>query len=149
MATLTYTERLNVQNGSVKPPDMSLATLIGLIAKDYAIEFREAYKEFDSATYPLAEQYKSKLFNLCSQVLNYEKNRDAGLLNSFMTDFITLLGRTAYTYAQLTTATQSQWENFVKTGNPASAVGYAGIRLLFEAISNTTKEAKAEYELLP
>lgn len=151
---LTYTEQQQVLNGDVKPPDMALQSLIGFIAVDYAIEFRANYKQFDTVDPqgdPIntdAQAYKNAIFALCGRVLNFERNRDGGLLNSFQRNFVALLARTQYTYSQITGASQSKWENFIKTGDPNSATGFAGIRLIYETIANTTREGRTAYDAI-
>ena len=146
---LTYIERQQVQDGEVHPATLSLTNLISLIAVDFAIDFRTNYKTFDGSSFPDAQIYLDTMLGLCRQVLNYDRERNQGILNSFIRDFITILGRTAYTYSQLQTATDQQWENFIKTGNPASSTGYAGVLLLFETVAGVTKAAKTEYDAQP
>ena len=155
---LTYVEQQNVLNGVIQVPDIPLSNLMALVAVDFAIEFRETVKQFETvdntdpqnpiAINTAANQYKNTILGICGQVLNFERNHSGGLLNSFVRVFVGILGRSAFTYAQLEGATQVQWENFVKTGNPGSATGYAGILEIFEHIAGTTIEGKAEYEAL-
>lgn len=152
---LTYTQRQQVQQGGVKP-ELGLNNLIALIAVDFALEFREQVKQFDMVDNSVPEnpvaintnanQYKSQVLGLCNRVLSLSQNKE--LLASLVRCFVTLLGRSQYTYSQLESATQQQWENFIKTGNPASSTGYDGILKIFEHIAGTTKEGKAEYDNL-
>ena len=81
-------------------------------------------------------------------MLNFERNHSGGLLNSFVRVFVGILGRSAFTYAQLEGATQVQWENFLKSGSPAVSNTYDGILRIFENIAGTTIEGKAEYDNL-
>ena len=148
---LTYTQRHEIQQSK----NSDLVRLLGLIALDFAIEFREKAKQFSTVDKsdpenPVsvntdANQYKSQMLNLCNQVIN---NRDGKLLNNAMKVFITITGRSDYTYQQVEGASLEQWQNFIKSGNPAKSDNYEGIRLLFEHLAGVSKEGKSEYDSL-
>ena len=149
---LTYLERKQIQEGN--RPDIGLVKLIALIALDFAVDFRENCKQFETvdntdpenpvAINTDANRYKQQMLNLCGRVIN----SDSSLVNSALKLFITILGRTNYTYSQISEASETQWVNFIKTGNPANATGYDGIKLIFEHIAGTSNEGKTEYDNL-
>lgn len=141
---LTYTQRKQIQEGEVGP-DIPLSKLMVLVATDFAINFRESVKSFGTvdntdpdnpvAINSDASQYKSRLMNLCNQILNADRG---GLLNSFTRVFVTILGRTNYTYTQISGASQSQWESFLNDK----------ILEIAEHMAGVSKEGKTEYDQL-
>ena len=139
---MNYLDRQKIQKGEIGP-DVSLTELMALVAVDFAIDFREKVKTFeltdDSGIEPVginqdANQYKQGILRICNQVLT--SSGPGGLVNTFVRCFVTILGRTNYTYAQVGAATQTQWEGFMNDN----------ILEIFEHIAGVTKEGKAEYD---
>lgn len=149
---LTYTQRKQID--AIKL-DMPLSHLLALIALDFAVDFRENVKQFETvdnkdpdnpkSMNSQASNYKSQMLNLCNRMINQS---DGKLIENIKRIFITLTGRSTYTFDQVTGANLVQFTNFIKTGNPANAKGYEGIKLIFEHLAGTTKEGKTEYDSL-
>jgi len=143
---MNYTERKQIQEGKTGP-DIPLSKLMVLVAVDFAINFRENVKTIPdpvvddsdpenpivTQSYSDASQYKGQVMRMCNQILNAEHG---GLLNSFTRVFVTILGRTNYTYAQIEAANQSQWEGFLNNK----------ILEIVEHLAGVSKEGKTEYD---
>lgn len=105
---MTATEQLQLMDGTVAPPECDLLTLVHQTAFIYAKSFYDNYKEFDGATYPDAQEYLNKMFNVTNSVLGNNATTIARL-NRMV---VVIIGSVA-TLAQVTAATQSEWETFV------------------------------------
>ena len=135
---MNYLDRQKIQKGEIGP-DVSLTELMALVAVDFAIDFREKVKTFELTENEVninqnANQYKQGILRICNQVLT--SSGPGGLVNTFVRCFVTILGRTNYTYAQVEAATQTQWEGFMNNN----------ILEIFEHLAGVTKEGKAEYD---
>lgn len=150
------------QAKKIQVPGWELMDLIKLIAMDYAHEFTlncadvpKNEIDYTKPEYPVVvkeydneRQYKASMFGLCVQIKNIEHNKMGGILNSLISNFYITLMRSQYSLKQLQEATEQQWINFIKTGNPENSYGYEGMRKLFEHIAGTTKEGRVEYDAL-
>jgi len=106
---LTATEQLKLINGEVKPPETDLLELTHQTAVIYAKSFYDTYKEFDGATYPLAQEYLNKMFGVSNGLLhNY-----ADVIDRVNRMVIVIIGDVAPSLAVVENANQTQWEGFV------------------------------------
>lgn len=152
---LTYLERKKIRDGEIKPPNMTLMELIDLVSSDFAVDFWDVVKTFpltdsngDSINSE-AQEYKSNMTRVCNQrkAVNFQKN--GGLLNDLLERFIDLIGRSTYNFQAIQGANQTQWENFVKSGNPNDNSTYdGGMKRIFEHVSGVSKESKQAYDAL-
>ena len=112
---LTKIEELSILAGTIKPPTVELTQLINQIAVAEAITFMESYKIFDvidGSDPPLqintkAAAYRDKLITVSGSAIKSS-------LSNIDNIIVSIIGSSSVTSAQLTGATNTQWETFIE-----------------------------------
>jgi len=114
---LTLQQQLDLINFKVGTTPVMELVLQGCVNK--ALWFYDNAKDFptiDGVGDPIntdAQGYKSKIQQVCNQVVRLEANNNSGLANTMNRVFIAVVGLSAFTNAQVTGATASAWETFI------------------------------------
>lgn len=130
---LTIKEQLDIIGGTITPSDSAytLTQLALQVGFDKSQDFLANVKSFDSGTYPLAYNYKSKLLNYISRFLENQV-----IINSIASMLISLYGKDpASSFATVTTAPTSAWVTFINN-NMVEVIEY---------LSGVLPEEKTEY----
>lgn len=129
---LTIIEQLKLINGTLKPPSTSLDALVHQASYNYAKSFYDTVK--DTTGNAEADSYATKVFNVAKRVLRNEQGVTAILTRMI----ITIIGASSATLAQVTAATDAQWEAFI--------VGQ--MDETFEYVGDVKKEEKLAYNAI-
>lgn len=130
---LTLIEQLKVLAGDPSPNEVKLLALVQQASYKFAKQFSDDLKNVTGVE--LAENYANKMLAVSRRVLRNDDKVNAVLTRMM----VTLIGESSATFAQVTSATDEQWETFV-TSN---------IDETFEYIADVRLTERAAYSALP
>jgi len=105
--SLTIIEQLDLVSGTVKPPSELLSVLVHQASFNYAKTFYDSSKDTSASTDATA--YANKVYAIAKKVLKNEPGINAALTRMI----ITIIGASAYTYAQVSGANDDAWAGFI------------------------------------
>lgn len=140
---LTKVEELSILAGDIKPPTVALNELVRQIAVATAITFMSNHKIFDvlDKSDPLkpisinakAAAYRDKLITVSSAALNIRSS-----ISGLDKIIVSIMGASV-TSAQLSGASDDQWETFIENE----------MFIAFELAGAVRRQEKIDYDVLP
>lgn len=124
---LTAIQQLKIIAGNPAPDEVDLLSLVQQVATVLGVNFVPENTEGNADATAYLQKFKGVISNVFRQ--------DVNTIASLRRILIVLLGNTSYTYAQITSATDANWETFITENMPTS----------FEFLAGITAEEKAAY----
>ena len=129
---LSLIEINRIQNGQVRPDDITLFELVVLMAKKHGQYMLRLEK--DTSGSPEAASYKSKVDALAKRCIN----NDSTLFQNLLANIVINAANTVV-YADVKAYNNSGWENLVNNNMP----------VVFELIADVTADEKSAWESIP
>ena len=129
---LSIIEEIQIIKGSYSPKLATLSEIVEQSATGQIDDFYTNVKEIDEASAPLAAMYKTKMLGFISVVANQTSNYTMKIIRIVISN----LAATAVTIADVNSATDDQWVDFVE----------AEMMHSLEILAGVLPEEKAQYD---